>query len=203
LTINSLIIRLAVANTIDNNYTKSSRYANTLYVINHLQALATHRRQLRTSILTSIDIDNIPITTTNLFKGPSDWSFWIVALRSEAKAYAVWEYIDPNSTRMKPSAPRKPKVGDYEKQIDPRTRVVAASEEAVDYAYQATNSTELTAKGLALFQFDIGLYRSALKRYKEITTRLGIVVTWITNHLATGQNKHFCGNEETIREGLK
>ena len=32
---------------------------------------------------------------------------------------------------------------------------------------------------------------------------MGKVVTWITNHLATGQNEHFFGNEETIREGLK
>ena len=142
-------------------------------------------------------------TTTNLFKGPSDWPSWIIALRSEAKAHEVWDYIDPNGTRTKPEEPRKPEVGDYEERIDPRTRAVDAEEEVVDYDHRATNSAELTARGLALFQFDIGLYRSDLKCYKEITTGLGKVVTWITNHLATGQNEHFFGNEETIREGLK
>jgi hypothetical protein len=96
-------------------------------------------------------------------------------------------------------------VDDYETRIDPRTRqqAAAAAEEAVDYDYQATSSTELTARGLTLFQFDTGLYRSNLKCYKEITTGLGKVVTWITNHLATGQNEYFFVNEETIREGLK
>ena len=127
----------------------------------------------------------MPTIMTNLFKGPSDWPSWIVALRSEAKAHEVWDYIDPNGTKMKPEEPRKPEVSDYEKRIDPRTRAAAAAE-AVDYDHEATSSAELTARGLALFQFDTGLYRSDLKRYKEITTRLGNVVTWITNHLATG-----------------
>jgi hypothetical protein len=125
-------------------------------------------------------------TTTNLFKGPSDWPAWIIALRSEIQAHEVWEYIDPNGTRIKHKEPRKPEVGDYKKRIDLQTRVVAAMEEVVDYEYRATNSAELTTRGLALFQFDIGLYRSDLKRYKEITTGLGKVVTWITNHLETG-----------------
>src|SRR4030081_3560773 len=97
-------------------------------------------------------------TMTNLFKGPSDWPSWIVALRSEAKAHEVWEYIDPNGTKMKPEELRKPEVGDYENRIDPRTRAAAAAE-AVDYDHGVSSSAELWARGLSLFQFDSNLYR--------------------------------------------
>lgn len=155
-----------------------------------------------------------------------DWISWYKTLKTTAMNEDLWDHLDPTKTgkpEMISTAPNPPDITYFRKKSSASTRSTAAdtpssSTDTItartddedptfpvgsDVALQARQVTELTEKGLRMYNAMWTNYEHLSKRHKDFQIRTKTVRNWILDTVAEPLSRTHCTAETTLPQWVQ